>query len=373
MSHLLIHILIKWIDLLALTPLIGIFVCKIFIPSSLKEPRDFRGVDMISLSILILGMTTLAELIARAMMISGRPFSALQMVLPSVITRTYFGPVLAVRFSLVILLGLLLIPQKYDKGKRMPEGILLLALCFTTSLLGHAGSQGTFTIRVFIDTVHLIAISCWIGGLLFLILSLPKQLVDESNKTVLLADAIARFSTIATTSVGILIATGVVNSFFQIDSMGRILTTAYGKVLVLKWGFLLPMLLLGFINKYIVLPKFQEQGKGKKASDMNETFYEGEAPSALPMEGATRAPVMIESILKWARVTNTPSDLTNLFFRLIRTEAVLGVVILLLTACLTQLSRDRNIVEHQPAHARMLLNDFRANPVPPLSQHLGIS
>ena len=46
---------------------------------------------------------------------------------------------------------------------------------------------------------------------------------------------------------------------------------------------------------------------------------------------------MIERLLKSTRVANTPSDLANLFFRLITTEAVLGVAIILLAACLTQL------------------------------------
>jgi putative copper export protein len=40
---------------------------------------------------------------------------------------------------------------------------------------------------------------------------------------------------------------------------------------------------------------------------------------------------------KDGQLANTPSDLANLFFRLIKTEAVLGIAILLITACLTQL------------------------------------
>ncbi|MBI3359355.1 MAG: CopD family protein [Nitrospirae bacterium] len=316
MTHSLIHILIKWLDLLALTPLVGIFICNLFMPSpsSPKQLYPSQGTLPIRLSILILGMTTLAELIVRAMMMSGRPFFALHLVIPSVITRTYFGPVLALRFSLVVLLGFILMTQKESAVKKWIDGMLLAALCLTTSLLGHAGGQGTFTMHVLIDTLHLIAISAWIGGLFFLIFNLPKQLASEGDKTLFLTDAIARFSTIATTSVGILIVTGIGNSFFQINSPGLLLHTAYGKVLLLKWGFLLPMLLLGFTNKYIVLPKFQEHCKRKKANRL------------------------IDTILKYARVSNTPFDLSNLFFRLIKTEAVLGVAILLLTACLTQLS-----------------------------------
>jgi len=86
------------------------------------------------------------------------------------------------------------------------------------------------------------------------------------------------------------------------------------------------MLLLGFINKYIVLPKFQEYCKRKKASHT------------------------IDRILIVFGGAHTPSDLANLFFRLIKTEAVLGVAILLITAYLTQLPPPHDLNGIDNAH-----------------------
>jgi putative copper export protein len=90
---------------------------------------------------------------------------------------------------------------------------------------------------------------------------------------------------------------------------------AFGNLLLLKWGVLLPMLLLGFINRYAVLPGLYRQ----KGIDVG---------SGIKGQIARRLQSMAPGV---------PPDLQKTFFPLITIEAVLGIGILLLTAILTQL------------------------------------
>ncbi|MGI8857437.1 MAG: copper resistance protein CopC, partial [Thermomicrobiales bacterium] len=119
---------------------------------------------------------------------------------------------------------------------------LLLAVALTFS--SHAiESQHQPVLALMADAAHLGAMGLWFGGLLVLLLALPRWLrpLDGEARTVYLAETVGRFSNLALASVGCLIATGVYAMTLH-TTRGTILNTSYGQTLLIKHALILPLI-----------------------------------------------------------------------------------------------------------------------------------
>ena len=280
--------------------------------------RSFRL--LMAVALFMLGATSLMDLVFRTLMMSGEPPSELFSVLPTVLIQTHFGRVWVWRAGLLLLLfGFWFLqrgPRPWIRG--YPVLLVGSGICLTTSLSGHAADLGSLTLTVFSDWIHVMAISSWVGGLFFLRLHLSRRLtfLEGNTRTQCLAAGIDRFSTVAVTAVGALMATGLYNTWVHVHSPTLLAGTSYGKILILKWSFLLPMLLLGAVSRYGILPKLQVH-----AGRIKESF-------------------LTRKVTRWINslLGNTnPLNLERWFFRLILIEAVLGLSVLACSAWMTQL------------------------------------
>jgi len=99
------------------------------------------------------------------------------------------------------------------------------------------------------DFLHLLATAVWIGMLVQLALFLlwvrrqPPQTRDD-----LMTPHLETFSVIAATSVIVLLATGTINAFVQIPSVGALFDTAYGRALLIKLGVVTAVLFVAGAN-----------------------------------------------------------------------------------------------------------------------------
>jgi putative copper export protein len=188
----------------------------------------------------------------------------------------------------------------------------------TTSLSGHAADQGNWSWTVLGDWIHVTAISGWVGGLFALRLHLAsfQSLLPSGGRRTFLAAAIKAFSAVAITCVGGLFLSGVYNTWVHVHSPSLLVGTDYGKVLILKWALLGPMIFLGGISRFYLLPRLENN--------------EGHAPDSIPVRWMR---FIVETV--WKRPDD--SKLEGLFFRLITIEAVLGLAVLGCSAWITQL------------------------------------
>jgi copper transport protein len=131
------------------------------------------------------------------------------------------GTGLALRLSLLALTAPV-IADAFPYGRRTIAAVLLNGLALTWSISGHTAGA----LRLPADVLHLDAMALWVGGLAVILLAKPP------------AAAIARFSRLALVSVGVLIATGVFQSWQQLSS----LDTAYARLLAVKVGVVLVIL-----------------------------------------------------------------------------------------------------------------------------------
>ncbi len=159
-------------------------------------------------------------------------------ILSTVLLHTTFGHDWLARLVLVALLAAALggISAKHVDLPRWAIAALL-ASAFAAALVhsGHAaataGWLGTFHRAA--DGLHLIAASAWLGGLLPLALLLAAARREEISLA-LARDATLRFSTLGLISVGLLIATGIVNGWILAGSVPALIGTDYGRLLLAK-------------------------------------------------------------------------------------------------------------------------------------------
>ena len=127
------------------------------------------------------------------------------------------------------------------------SGSLLL---MTLTQLSHAAAEGRF-LPFFADWVHAMAAATWMGGLLGLAVALfsgPLDALEADERAALRECSARRFSTIAITSVLILASTGLYALLLHVPSPQALVSTPYGRALLVKLGLLTFVLAIGAAN-----------------------------------------------------------------------------------------------------------------------------
>jgi hypothetical protein len=109
---------------------------------------------------------------------------------------------------------------------------------------------------VAIQWLHVSAIGAWIGGLGALLIAVGGTPSDHR------AEAIRRFSTIAGILLVVVIATGATRAFQEIGAWSRLITTPYGRLVLLKIGLLATLATLGYFNRYRSVPEAAQTLEG---------------------------------------------------------------------------------------------------------------
>jgi copper transport protein len=101
------------------------------------------------------------------------------------------------------------------------DGVVAVAVTF--ALAGHGTASGR-SFDLVVDTVHVLAASAWVGGLIVLV-ALGRSVERR---------ALQQFSRLAALSVLALLASGVLNSVLRLHSVLQLVDTRYGLVLLAK-------------------------------------------------------------------------------------------------------------------------------------------
>ncbi|WP_111327912.1 copper resistance protein CopC [Bacillus sp. AG442] len=141
---------------------------------------------------------------------------------------------------------------------------LFAGLLFVKSLDGHAASTSAGYMTIAMNFIHLNAASIWTGGLAMFVLFFGKDWLKPDKS--LIWETIRRFSPWALSSAGLLIFSGLFNSFFIVHTLDNLFGTAYGKALLVKSALVLLMIGLGAFHyfRFRKAPK-QQDGRSMKA------------------------------------------------------------------------------------------------------------
>jgi copper resistance protein D len=210
----------------------------------------------------------LAWLILLSVEINGGSLSAALSsdTLGKVLTQTQFGHVWQARGILVVLLAL---AQWLDHRTVEPppptiiatKTLLAAALVGSLAWVGHSGaSEGIGGgIHRFADALHLLAASAWLGSLLPLAwVFMAAARSSDAEDAVAARAATLRFSTLGLASVGTLLLTGAVNTWFLAGTLPALVGTDYGQLLLTKVALFLAMVGVASINRLRLTPRLPQ-------------------------------------------------------------------------------------------------------------------
>jgi len=239
-------------------PLFGLYALRGEAADMLRVVRQWS----VALAIAGLGISAFGYAIVVATM-SGTTLAEIdRSVVITLLTQTALGWAWIARMAaLVLVLGLLALLAWGAMPTRLCMAALTLCGAVAVSTLawfGHgAASSGVpGWVHLITDIIHLLAASAWIGALVMLLAlvrpaaSLEQRRIETAHK------ALAGFSRIGTIIVGIIIATGGINSAFLIGvrSLPMLGSSLYGQLFVAKMLLFMAMLACAALNRFRLTP-----------------------------------------------------------------------------------------------------------------------
>ena len=188
--------------------------------------------------------------------------------LVDLLSRGRFAGLFWIRLALVLLaLGLVL----WRGVRRWPGQLAMVAVALallTSSFTSHSAAllSGSY-LGIAADWVHFLGAAAWIGGLMSLVYVLPIAVHgSQSTGDRVLARAVARFSTLGLIAVGMIVVTGIFQTWLQVGLWEGLVQTAYGLSITVKIGLLVLMLFLAAFNLLVARPGLARLAAGGSAA-----------------------------------------------------------------------------------------------------------
>ncbi|GAA1881563.1 hypothetical protein GCM10009836_73510 [Pseudonocardia ailaonensis] len=168
------------------------------------------------------------------------------------------GGLTTVQFALHAVAGLvlasLLVPAVRPRVRAVAGTAAVLAVAGTLieGIPTAGGDAGKLLGGVFTQ-LHVLGATSWLGGLALLAgLAVAVRRVGTGD---VWAAVWARFSTIAMAAVGVLLVSGLWLLWMHVGSPAELVTTVYGRFLLVKLVLVLAMLVAGALNQLSLLPR----------------------------------------------------------------------------------------------------------------------
>lgn len=275
---------------------------EVFIPAGKKRCLGESAARFIFLVALLTFFMDAGHFILHCSVMTETPLNEVFSILPAFLIKTKYGKFTLLKsFFLLVTILISLAAIKRDKKFLAVSGtISSVFILVVISMSGHQGAEGYVTIPFYLDLLHIITISLWIGGIFFLCFCFSFLLREKDGVLWGVFKAIInRFSLLATYCVFIAGISGIVLSFLNVKGLSVLLHTQYGVILLLKLLLVGIMVMLGGMNKFYLIPR------------MNHVDRENQLGSIQIRKELTRN---------------------------VRFEAYLGIAISLLTSLLTHIS-----------------------------------
>lgn len=154
----------------------------------------------------------------------------------------------------IILLAILFVGQRsiwtkesyFERKHWFIPGLAFLGIMASKAFLGHPSSSPYETVAILFDFSHFLAASIWLGGMLVIVLFLREGIfAKEGEGHDMYWATMEKYSLWALFSVAVLAISGVINASLLIPDFHSLVSTAYGKTLLIKIGLLVFMLIFG--------------------------------------------------------------------------------------------------------------------------------
>ena len=303
-------LLARWAMFLTVMTAIGMFVLRMLIARPLVrrvEQTNLRTLSLAFVATSVLGLIALPVYLEESTAVDSlRSFWAFGALVP-LWRSTAFGAgylKMELCFALFCLAAWVALWADRPREERRTIAALLAltgALLAAAAVLvlpgaaGHAAQTSPRGLTVFLDWVHLVSGSIWLGGLVGLLIlwrSLPV-----ARRVAGLIVAVPRFSNVAFVTVVLLLGSGIGETIVHLPVLAALWQTSYGKVILIKIALLAATLPLAGINLLRTKPRLVAAGNqaslGSGPASMLRSLVGGEATL---IAGAVFAAALLSSL-----------------------------------------------------------------------------
>lgn len=209
---------------------------------------------MVGLALSTVAITLLAASMSGVPVTSVEPITVWMLV-----TGTATGTAWLVRMAALALALTIALAALESPGARVAITLCAGTALATLAWLGHGvmNDDRTGVVHLVADIGHLGAAGIWTGALACLTILVLRP-IDRMNAARLddLHGALAGFADVGTVAVGLVIVTGLVNSWLLVGpgNVGSLGTTLYGQLLLAKLALFGAMLGLAALNRFRLVP-----------------------------------------------------------------------------------------------------------------------
>ncbi|MEV7914937.1 copper resistance CopC/CopD family protein [Streptomyces griseus] len=216
-------------------------------------------------------------------------------------------------------------------GLAVGGGVVAAGIAATWAMSEHASTGIQTSIAMPVDVAHLLAVAAWLGGLASLLVALYRT-PDIGSA------AVRRFSAVAFTSVVVLAATGIYQSWRQVGTWSALTGTRYGQLLILKVALIGVLLAVAWFSRRWTGRLTDPAAASEEASEEepeSEPEPEG-APADVDPERAAQLARQraVVTATKKKRIRDADPERSGLR-RSVLAEAAVAVVLLAVTTMLT--------------------------------------
>ena len=278
MIQALLHGIITFIELMALSTFVGGILCLLWTvhltgDATPSPPLIANLRRLLMLCLIALVISSVGNLVQRTMEMSGRGIIEALPLIPTVIFKTHYGSVGLVRSSG---LGLALLVWFFGKRHFYSKGFGAIMLCaasaiaFSRSATSHAADFGDLSMQELADWFHLLASVGWGGALLAIAIIFWPSSVANINEDQHAVSGIAdRFYVFFGPVFALLMATGLYNAWVEVGDLTPLWTTSYGKILSIKL-----VLVAVLTMRYITPPQHGKDDAGFAMKFLSRTRVE---------------------------------------------------------------------------------------------------
>ncbi|MGH8929743.1 MAG: copper resistance CopC/CopD family protein [Egibacteraceae bacterium] len=170
-------------------------------------------------------------------------------------TGTRFGAAVLAQAGVALLVAILAIVARTKTAAAVALAAAALG-GLAPAWWGHAGTSGLRYLTVVNDWAHVLAATTWVGGLAVVALLVLSGGARDSLRPAV------RFSRLAGWALGVVLATGLVNSVVHLGSPANLLGTSWGRLVLVKLALLGGIAGLGWVNRRRCMPLLEQGGDG---------------------------------------------------------------------------------------------------------------
>lgn len=219
----------------------------------LRRPRRLVGAAWVAAAVATVGAVALQGAYVAG---EGLGMAASPSVIGEVLDNRY-GVVSLARLALLAAAALLvrLLRDRAEQRQRpeiaTPVAVFaLVALLLSVTAVGHASTGRYVPAAMVLDLLHLFSVSAWLGGLVMLVaFVLPRS---EGGPAEDVHHVVARFSRVAFAAVVVMVVTGTLQGWRQLDGLGALGSTTYGRLLLAKLALVAAVLVAARFSRRLV-------------------------------------------------------------------------------------------------------------------------